>query len=687
MKTLHVAASVLGLLAAACGDNRAGSVSITTPAQFETPLEEFVAHTPEVDLQLAVVDSPAVPQADDGGFQLALIDDASVPAEGFRIDAVPGTERAFTIKAHDILGAQYGVAAALEHLGVRFRHPEDTFVPFGLTPDDADGVVGVDHAPAIRVRGFHIHTLHPIEGYFAMWDPSPGADVEFRKIVDWAVKNRSNYIQWVGLNDILDTARHDQWKAQTQAMIDYAHARGVRVGLNIEVFSTSNLQLAFDLIDDASSPVGPQIAARLPLVTDGLPFDVYDLSFGEFFNAQPQPFIDTVNEATRQINQLAPQAEVHAIIHVGASQDVEYNGQTVPYYQLVKFADPQIVPDIHSVMYFNLFEDTGGAYGYADFHVQKDYLKERMCSNAKGSYHPEDAYWVAFDDSVPTFLPLYVKSRIFDLQQINAMAPPPCSPLDEHLVFSSGWEWGFWLQDTAVMHASYELPATPEAAVDAALAPDLGHDAASIVNKLSDAQHEALIDQELAAYVAARDGLIEAARPLGVVSQPDRVTFDDLTMATPAVRQAFADGVLAKLTAHGDKLDGLIAQLDGVHLPDTRWGNELRDGFAIDRTRVRFIVAAYQAVLAHLDGDDAKAADLRDQAADLLAQGQTIIARRHADLHDTHGKRLTTRNANATTYQFGYLFFGDTQCYWHRELDQVDGILGNSDVIPDACVL
>jgi hypothetical protein len=89
-------------------------------------------------------------------------------------------------------------------------------------------------------------------------------------------------------------------------------------------------------------------------------------------------------------------------------------------------------------------------------------------------------------------------------------------------------------------------------------------------------------------------------------------------------------------------------------------------------------------VIAHLTGGDAMTP--LHEAQQILDDAQTTVHRRDHDLHDTHGNRLVTRPTNHTTYQFGYLFMADTLCYWHRELAQVQNILGDMSVTPPACV-
>ncbi|MGE5183569.1 MAG: hypothetical protein ACM31C_15965 [Acidobacteriota bacterium] len=659
---------VLVACVAACGDNTDANVTIVTSA-FADPLRELAANIP--DGRVVLADAPG------GGFTLEVVDDPAIPAEGYRIDRAGA--RTLEVHGHDVLGAQYGVAAALEHLGFRFRHPFDPYVP--VVPREGDDELGVVHAPQTRVRGFHFHTLHPIEPYYALIG---GDSAAAHHIIDWAIENRANFVQWPVLDDILEPGRHAEWQAATRELIDYAHARGVRVGVNVQLFGQSSLQHSLTLTDGSMTPIADQIAARLPLVVDGLPFDVYDVSFGEFFDADPQAFLDGVNELARQVHALAPGAELHALIHNGGTQLVTYMGQTMIYYFLVKYADPSIVPDIHTVFFYDLFEDAGGAYQMQDFAPHRQYLIDRMCARQPAAYHPEDAYWYAFDNAVPTFLPIYVRSRHYDLAQLRLAAPPPCGPLDEQLLFSTGWEWGYWLNDVTAMRASYELPDTPGELIADALSPDLSR-AAPVIADLADAQHDALIGQRLAPYLAARDALIDAARQLGVISLPDRVTFDDLAGASDDARASFASDVLAPLEAHASALDTIAVRLDGCALPDSRWSRELADGVAVDVARAHFVADLYTATLAHLAGDDASARTARAHAASRLADARTIIHRRHGDLHD-RDPRLTSRDANATAYAFGYLYFADQLCYWNRELAQVDAILGNSTAAVPACV-
>ena len=333
-------------------------------------------------------------------------------------------------------------------------------------------------------------------------------------------------------------------------------------------------------------------------------------------------------------------------------------------------------------MYFNLYDPTVGAYQHDDFSEHRQYLLDRICAGQKAAYHPETAYWVAFDDSVPMYLPLYVYSRWRDLE---GLAQDGCGkPLDEHLIFSTGWEWGYWLHDVAALRSSFELPADPKDSIVEAFGADLGADAAELVDELMNEQKRALIDDRLSGYLAGRDLAIDTGHRLDppIISQPDRITYDQL-VAMPDIA-TFISTVLEPLRVHGATINQLAGKLDALDLGDNRWTRELRDGFEIDRLRVHFIIETYDAVITHINGGDAKPA--YDRAARYMAQARGRVAERHRDLHDRHGRRLVDKTDNRTFYQYGYLYNADTLCYWQRELDQVGAILGNTTAIPPGCL-
>ena len=269
-------------------------------------------------------------------------------------------------------------------------------------------------------RGLHMHTLHPIEGYYDFWEPSEENLYRAKRVIDWTIKNRGNYIEWVGLDNITDNPiAHDAWKAHTQAIINDVHQRGATVGLGVQLFGSGNLQNAFDLVDDVNGNREAQISSRLALVLDDLDFDVLEMSFGEFFDEEPQEFIDSVNQAYDILQSVSPGIEMTSRLHVGDDLQVTYDNQEMIYYFLAAYANPEITPWVHTVMYYNLFEPSNGAYHHEDFAEHREFLFERLENGLPVAYFPESAYWVAFDNLVPTYLPMYVRSRWLDMFEIR----------------------------------------------------------------------------------------------------------------------------------------------------------------------------------------------------------------------------------------------------------------------------
>ena len=670
------------ILLGACADDAPVPITIAIPAgtapAIDAALRDLVELTPDAGLR---ADTAAPPS----GLAIEVAIDLSC-VQCYRMDAT-GPER-WTVHAGDLLGAQYGVAHMLENLGFRFRTPTDTYIPAHAAFDPAaTASLDVLHTPKTPGhRGLQLHTLHPIEAHFALWTATD--DTYARRIFDWIVKNRGNHVQWPALDDIMQPARHTDWQAMTQTLLADAHARGLTVGLGVQMFGASNMQRAFDLSDDDSGtiPFETEMQARLPLVTAGLPFDDYVLAFGEFSGTDPDRFIAAVNATVAALRTLAPAAKVEASIHVGKDLRVTYRGEDLPFYFLVKYADPAIVPNLHTVMFYNLFEDAGGAYGHDDFAEHRAYLLDRMRSGAPAVYYPESAYWVAFDNSVPLFLPLYVRSRWLDLTKLDEAARAEnMRGLDGHLVFSSGWEWGYWLNDYASLRASYELPGAYRDLIADAFGADLAP-AVDIVTELADVQADALIHQRLAPYLAGRDTLIDAGDRLGIHSQPDRITLEDLVTMSPDGRAAFAADRVAKLDDLATSLEALSTRAAKLHLESSRWSREVRDGLAVTAARARYVTSTYQAALAQLAGEDPAPALARMTAA--LDTGTAAVTRRDADPHhDGPAEQLYGRPDNVTVYGFGYLYQAHTLCYWHREQVQLANLLGGVSAALPSCIL
>ncbi len=601
-----------------------------------------------------------------------------------------GEGNVYTVHAGDRLGAQYGLTALLEAWGYRFYHPFAGHKPDVLKPLDATaGVLGVRHAPDIARRGLHLHTLHPIEALDAFWLPGERSLERAERILDWAVKSRANHVQWVSLDDITDSpATAAAWQDHTRQVVQMAHDRGLTTGMGIQLFGQSNLQNAFDLVDGDPDPTERRamMDARLAVITDDVGLDELNLSFGEFFNADPAAFVATVDEAYAAAQAAQPDIGMSTVIHVGDSEDqrVTYQGEEMIYYFLARYADPAIQPWVHTVMYYNLFEDAGGAYHHDAFDEHRAFLLQRLQAGEDVAYFPETAYWVAFDDSVPTYLPLYMRSRWTDLAEIRAAVDGP--GLQDHVLFSTGWEWGYWQNDYTALRMSYTLRPWQEEVADL-YSPfgDEGAELADAVVQVADIEHEALIGERLAPYLAGRDAAMDVGFAVGVVAAPERPAFSDVAGWSDIERTAFQVDVV-------DRLDALAAGLDGrgdrvrrmANANGSPWFVEMADAIQVTNQRARFAHATWSAAVTGAAGGDPT--DDLARAAQHLATARQLVDDRHDTLWDPDGPRLTTGDwANPTIYQYGYLHQAEVLCYWEKELVEVRRALDLTTDIPAGC--
>jgi hypothetical protein len=328
---MRAIAAAAGLAAAACGDNsRPPGVTIEVTPELADLVREWAAPLGDAVVVEEVDDPAAAAAAGSRGVRVAVVGGLDC-APCYEIEEA-GAD-GYVVRGDAPLGVQYGLAGVFEGLGFRFAHPFDTWAPEVVRRLDdrlEASALGVRHQPAVaRRRGLHLHTLHPIEGYYAMWEPGEENLAEARRIIDWVVKNRGNYLQWVALDNILDPDVAAPWREHTRAIIDYAHQRGIEVGVGLQLFGSGSLQYGFDLVDDEEAAVRPQIEERLPILAGGLDWNVFSLSFGEFFGEDPEAFIASVNEAYSVMAETAPDAEMLATIHVGDTpeQRVTYMGE------------------------------------------------------------------------------------------------------------------------------------------------------------------------------------------------------------------------------------------------------------------------------------------------------------------------------------------------------------------------
>ena len=658
------------------------TVSIYVTVDQEEAIESFVSLIEDDRLQVIVTDDPQqdVQRSRGVGFALSLSSEGN--RDAYRITEIHAKKSDWLIEG-DLLGVQYGLADALEGLNYRFYHPYQSFIPEVVELDVLDAqlseIQGEWQNPDLEIRGLHLHTLHPIEGYYDFWEPSQQSGKRAKRVVDWMIKNRGNYIQWVGLDNIVDNPiAHETWKEHTAEIVDYVHQRGATVGLGIQLFGSGNLQKAFDLVDDLDGDRSQQIEERLQLVLDGIGFDVLELSFGEFFDEEPQAFIDSINQVYDVAQTVSPGVSMTSRLHVGDDLQVTYNNQEMIYYFLAAYANPEIVPWVHTVMYYNLFEATNGAYHHNDFTEHREFLFDRLVNGLPVAYFPESAYWVAFDNSVPLYLPMYVRSRWLDLYEIQQRSLNEHHPsLQQHVLFSSGWELGYWQNDVATLRMNWDIPDTYLTVFQELFSNyENGASLAQSLYELSEVQKRAMIDANLDAYSSGVDIIMEVGYSQEIVSQPKRYSFQELMTVE-----------LAEIQVLVDAFETYLTELQAIPFPTSidAWQEEILDGVQIDIQRAKFMQLLLRAILQSRSGADV--AQVLLDAETVLAQAQVIVDRRRANTWDSNAERLFMSGTNSTMYQYGYLTRASDLCYWHREMVLLQNALYQRSELAPGCGL
>lgn len=590
--------------------------------------------------------------APDGGYALVRAD------EGARKVIVASAQA-----PADLVAASY---ALLEELGVRFFHPMQELVP------ELDGPrfprrLEARRTPMTKVRGLQIHLLHPLEYLKSLMEPGEANLAEARRLVDWLVKTGQNHLQW----PLLGSVDWPSFAEHARQIAAYAHSRGVTVGASLNLSMKGSLQRNYVLVR-SDATYADDIARGLSRALE-VPWDDVELALGEFLAADPEKVLMWMDTAVAHVAKVSPSTRVNVQNHIGNFPElyVDFRGQKdVFFYHVPQYADPRLGQTVHTLFWFDTYRERG-MYQHPDFHFQREYMLSQL-TKRRVRYFPESAYWIAADVDVPVFLPEFIESRWTDIngldRDIRAAGLPP---LEGHVTFNSGHEWGFWMTDYLTAKMLWE-PAAPLERFVSHYASAYGSCAPGVTAELSQfiaLQKKYLFDGNLTQYVSGEDATVETGASVGYVIRPIRTKFEVLVTGSESDRVAFENDVLARLDAMTREVrpieDSLAARCRGTDPVLTPWCNELRDGVRIVRVRLEHAVTIYRAVLAHARGDGGAARDGLASARAKTEEAKAVIEEREKGYRFDLA-RLTGAYDNPTFYPFGYLRQAHTQCLWKR---------------------
>ena len=649
---------------------------------------------------------------------------AALPAEGYllRSEDRQGSRWIATAgEAGHPIATLYGAYALLEDLGFGFLHPLEPVTPLGLRQQAPVDALEAPHWPT---RGWHVHTMHPLELTHVLngWGPGGPSDAagwrtllpEWERFCEWAVANGQNEVEWVLLYSQSWAAFAESPERQTRLaeLVRIGHDYGLKVGVDAPL--ALRQQHAFTLVRQTGTLADEeqQIRDRLDyLLAAGFDFIATELGFSEFTRPDDRKqlaWLDTFS-AHLQTNG----KEGLAKIHVSQGQTAPnfpdpVTGQPINFNFLPQFADPALGVMPHTVQHYAL-DDPAPTYGNTDFTYMRDFMFEQAGAR-KTLWHPETAYWVSFDIDVPLFLPVYAERRLYDLRSIDAAeragqvgrGAHAGARIDGQMVFSSGWEWGYWLNDVISARAAWD-PGDPQLSFADAYREVLeralrcfGSAATPLAQALveiSREQREILIEGKVRgqapssilrrngqAYLQGWETWDEVMKTASVIpgvnpalTQPDKIGLVDVRRPGWLGGMDYGDFTrdIKPLLHHmawrlGDHVTQLAAIAPQVSPEAQGLFEEIVDAATMNAHRARQVDALYAYVTTKFRQPQSWRLARLQIARDALDAAQAIVNRREQH-YRVDADRIAGWGDNPTSYEFGYLWTARRLHFWWRD--------------------
>lgn len=585
-----------------------------------------------------------------------LAEDGPLSNEGYSIHGADGE---YGISSSGVLGLQYGFFDLLERVGLFLVHPEQTLFPETWCVSCV-GEIDERHEPAYGMRGTHIHTMHPIEYESTLLGHDAETLGRFRNLLGWLIARRQNYLEW----NLLRTVDFELWLAHATTLVQEAHARGFRMGIVVPfAFRQQN---SFTLIDpESAAPAEEQIARSVDrLMTAGWDMINVEMGASEFVPVSDVEQVEWLDFLASYLDEHHPGTGTATKVHVSSDQFApNYGG--INFNFIPQFADTRVGVMPHTVQFYDLYR-TAPTYGNEDFSAMRDFLLSQI-GKRPVYYYPETAYWVTFDVDVPIFLPQYAYSRWNDLHRLNG------SGMDGQINFSSGFEWGYWLNDWATAWYAFE-PGEDYLVPIRRLFSIFGKasaEAIAIMDRYVRWQGEELLERNGIRWLIAWDAADDLGHFAGIHAQPVRIRLYELEeMSNESVEQ-FEREELAQLRSMVDELEAFAAEWRELGGGITDFGrpvyDELRVAMDITAVRARFVLSLYEAVVARRSGEPTGETEKLDQARELMDQALLLVAEQE-NRYRFPKEEIAADRPSLTSYPFGYLRTVSDLWYWEREL-------------------
>jgi hypothetical protein len=358
-----------------------------------------------------------------------------------------------TLDAPSAEGIANGLYALLqEKLGFKFIHPRQTIIPkLESWPSIQDPHSTFDGRPKFDKKGFHLHTMHPLELTEPLHDPAfPGGLAMVQEYILWLARNGQNYFEF----SLMEGVDQDltAWVRHASKFTQYAHDRGILCGIDLSIHMIQ--QKSFQLVQFPPHDFRAfesQVHTRLSTLMEAH-WDFINLEFAlaEFVGGL-EGLRNRLRDIVLSEMENYPKTKLIGRQHVVKPEDEVGGSHGTQSLNIPE--DPRMGILVHTVMCYALQDTHVPVYELDNF----DHLYQMLIDQNKIRetwYYPESAYWITFDNSIPLLLLPYLDARYRDIQACAELGIPG------HVTFSSGWEWGYWLVDWSIARWSWDYGKT-----------------------------------------------------------------------------------------------------------------------------------------------------------------------------------------------------------------------------------
>eukprot|EP00818_Percolomonas_sp_WS_P000170 CAMPEP_0117447544 /NCGR_PEP_ID=MMETSP0759-20121206/6932_1 /TAXON_ID=63605 /ORGANISM="Percolomonas cosmopolitus, Strain WS" /LENGTH=773 /DNA_ID=CAMNT_0005239887 /DNA_START=24 /DNA_END=2341 /DNA_ORIENTATION=+ len=568
--------------------------------------------------------------------------------------------------------------------------------------------------------GSHIHSMHPLEltdfvNGFVDHSREVGTreqfaailDSEWNSLMEWMVASKTNMLEWILLRVSPDYDKSEERMQRLALIVERAHDYGIFVGVDVPIALQQQHSWALIQSFGDKKKEFAQIEHNTNILAQAnFDYITTELGFSEFTHGNATRMLDWLDELTRIGLTLGMITYTKA--HISTGQTVPgwidpvtkkdgMNFNFLPYYARKELG---VMP--HTVQFY-AFDDPAHTYGNANFTHMMKYLEVEL-GRREVLYFPETAYWVNYDINAPLFLPLYVDRRLYDLRLLVEKEKATGKRMDGHIIFSSGWEFGYWLNDKLVNEMAFNRSVVN---LERSHDEDLRDLLATLFDDFGDAS-EKLTQAFMKLILMQREyliyGTVDHVRPTKTEKRAGQAylegwdTWSDLmTLVTQYFGKNIAtqpDGLRIIQVRHGlDRvLDGPRYKEDVAPLlkemqisfsasaeeiaairSEVAAGvldlfDDLSDSVQLLALRATQVYESFEYASAVHDRASKQDLEQRKQSlSGIMTQARKVMDQRVAQFH---AKNIGAWAQNPTAYPFYYLYQAKTLYFWWRDIAQ-----------------